>query len=63
MHILDSRGEIEATVQVHADFRLISECSFLWSNERVAGKVMKVAVNPSAADELWYSAKHLFHLQ
>ena len=29
MHILDSRGETEATVQVRADFRLNSELNFL----------------------------------
>ena len=63
MHILDSRGETEATVQVRVDFRLNSEYSFLWSNDRIAGKVMIVAVNPSAAGELWYSVKHLFHLR
>ena len=36
--MFDSKGEIEATVQVHADFRLNSQYKFLWSNERVAGK-------------------------
>lgn len=46
-----------------ANFKLNSECTFLWTNERIAGEVMIVTVNPSAADQLWYSVKHVFNLR